>query len=164
MTITRENPRKTLNVKKILEVWDWLNFSQGRDGQPLWYQATWVTELEIDNRVSKAFLDHSGNGYRDLVAQGETEGYCGTGCCVAGFVALPATHFNRNGGTSLLTQFEIDGEKYRLKCQDWQEAGQLILGISYNEASQLFYGDNTKEDIKRIFNDILAAHGEEIRL
>lgn len=89
------------------------------------------------------------------------EARCQTACCIAGgAVALAGARFlydkkelNEDGMVDV-TECRYEGRTYEI-----DELASQLLGLSFREAEDLFDGDNTLEDVKRISNRILEDHG-----
>jgi len=149
-----------LNVKKIVEIWDWIEFKAGTEGLPAWMQTTWVTDAVEEHW---AWMDHKLGGQ----AAAYEEEYCGTGCCVAGFATLDVTDTKTREMIPGKKVYNVEGESMTITRSmrgNFQDYAAFVLGLTLWEAGRLFDGDNTKDDIRRILNKILENRGEAIRL
>jgi len=138
-----------------------VDFKAGHDGEPSWFQASWAFNLK------EAVNDGAIRPENPLYQEVQEENHCGTAYCVAGYAAHKAGFALAPAETSsnqplVKVEFEYNGLRY--SNQSWEQAGQIALGLTYHEAKVLFNGDNSKNDIQRIMNQILASRGEEIRV
>lgn len=148
-------PLPQLNLKLLMEVWDWISFKAGHDGEPAWNQEDWVTDhFEYDS-----WMNEIKNGY----AAADVD-YCGTAYCAAGY-ALRDQMNSDNDLNSVIVN--IWGQELHLADnvnRRWEEAGAHVLGLTSTESGALFSGGNTKGKVRRIMNNILRSRGEEIVL
>lgn len=112
-------------------------------GWGVWMQNHWITRMII-----------RGNG-RSRNAKGQfvaniPEGFCKTGCCIAGQVALQS-------GWNYISDSECmerDGN-----VQEVSRIGREELGLTRIEAEALFAGSNEIDDIKEITNTLYQRRG-----
>lgn len=154
----------TLNTKLVVEIWDWLEFPKEDD--PRWYQGSWMDQWQ-------SYLPAADENSE---CTNMAEGYCGTSSCLAGRALMEETERDVTGDLRPMKEFTTpDGEvvpradSNAYWCGDpaypsWSVRGAKKLGITDDEAEALFFGGNTKEDIRRILNKILENRGEPIRL
>lgn len=147
-----------LNVKKLVQCWEWVDYKSGLDGEPVWYQGLWHTNFDSSNERVKEI-----NGLR------MEENHCGTAFCVAGYAVQDqmVTTTTQTGYTfhslpPVITNAQ--GEEISSNAVGYEGAGRHVLGLTYTESTALFAGNNSKEDIREIMNSILASRGEEIRV
>jgi hypothetical protein len=153
-----------LNEKLIMEIWDWISFKAGTDGFPAYNQGTWHTTEMLMDEVLEVTLAREPE-YQHGVASYQ-EGYCGTACCVAGYALLE----NTNPKTGQLLEgtkvTNVEGEDVIINydTRDWWALGAHKLGLTDEEATSIFSGDNKIEDVRAKFNKVLAARGSALRL
>ena len=77
---------------------------------------------------------------------------CGTACCFAGWAIM---EYNKEiTGYDSFSVEVPDDERY-------DTYADKIMGLSWQEGEDLFDGNNTKEDIARICDEILEAHKDD---
>lgn len=80
---------------------------------------------------------------------------CGTACCIAGWVALhegAQPILDSDGDPDSLMVTDSDGHR-----QDIPVLARKALGLTYEQAGFLFWGDNTLEDLKRMRDNLAAG-------
>lgn len=83
---------------------------------------------------------------------------CGTAYCVAGYVAITAMPGAREVASTYGDYDLYVGDK-RWR---WDEAAQGLLGITGDEADDLFAAGNTITDVRRVAEEIAARAGERL--
>ncbi len=151
----------SINVKAVMDAWDWVSYKAGQDGEPHWYQDAWA----------QRWKEHqAGAIVPGLTSVGAAERYsfCGTTYCLAGYLAREHVAHQGDGEGELIMGSRVTNHEGDILTVNaavgWTQIGAFILGITLPEANLLFTGSNTKEDIRRIFNDLLETYGEEVRL
>lgn len=163
-----------MDLKKVQEVWDWIEFKAGVDGEPAWNQEHWATVITTDEEAQNSLRSAA----RDEVVRVHgvnlfEEEYCGTACCVAGYVLKDKTDFTYVKESGFPSPILLVGEKvFNVEDEymiiederDWEYYAAFALGITLEEANKLFGGCNTAEEIKALFNEFLEKRGEAMRL
>lgn len=82
---------------------------------------------------------------------------CGTSYCIAGYaVTLAYGPVEVSEGDGIL---RLPGEQRWL---DWESFGAKTLGLTYDEAGNLFDGNNSIADVRRAAEEIAARAGERL--
>jgi hypothetical protein len=120
-----------------------------------WNQEIWVT-TQIGYKFSRKFFPNS-NRMGALKAQ-EQANSCGTAFCVAGHAAMLSGDPLASGlidGFRIYTSQTESGDSV-------QTRGLHELGLTLNEAGELFNGSNTWGRIISLFRSLAALEGEEL--
>jgi hypothetical protein len=81
----------------------------------------------------------------------QTHWHCGTSHCFAGFVHLLQKELPVDTSDDLMIKIFYTSEgRFRNTAKDW-------LGLTEEEADNLFYSFNTIEDLERIVAEIIAS-------
>lgn len=149
-----------LNVKKLIQCWDWVDYKSGLGGEPAWNQMEWVTEVNTEEALEEGL-------------RFDEENFCGSAFCVAGYALrdqltdtknLPGIVINAEGDEYKLVPSAANNIAPFQGNDTWERAGAHVLGLTWSEASQLFSPENEKEKIRDIMNATLKSRGEEIVL
>jgi hypothetical protein len=162
----------TLNVALLEECLKWAEFSAGTEGNPAWYQASWVSNILGGDQRDSTFEF----GRRIGAAQFE-ENYCGTAYCMAGYalqqtgnlVTVQMPHLIDGVANTQEPKNEIVNERGECLSMagrrlDWNSAGGHVLGLSYREAHAFFDGDNTLEKLKAFAAAFAERRGVPIHI
>ncbi len=164
------------NIERLRSAIDWAEREAAKETSRtdassggLWDQQAWMRGLP-SKRVRKIKSVRYGGMYGDTIdseLQGELRQVkCGTSYCVAGHVCAD------EGDAFLAYDWEVDGDgrvhadlvvpRGSDEAMDVQSRARELLGITWQEAHELFAGYNTITDVRRIAEKIAAAHGEEL--
>lgn len=126
----------TPNVPYLRKIVEWVETEAKRTEDREWYQATWMSP------GNEAQVDFSGQIH-----------FCDTACCVAGKVALlegwrPQTYNGDN--SSGFTGNVIKGDE----TMHTSAVAQNALGLTQDQADDLFEATNDAEDIRAIAEKI----------
>lgn len=122
----------TVNIPLLRKAVEWVEAEEARPYREReWNQATWYLE-------------------RSDTAQ--AEGWCGTACCVAGWVGLnsPDVAMERDEEGELTNRVTYHGG-HSVHVADY---ARMQLGLTDAEADELFAGANAAADIRRIAEEI----------
>lgn len=126
----------TLNVDLLRSTLEWAYdqwHRQQRGEISEWEQGDWV--IETAHRIPS----HEEPVLRALIDEGVL---CGTSCCVAGKIALDLGYRAVSRGSSMM---QLQGTKTHARTAS--DIASEALGISEEEADDLFGGDNTIYDL-----------------
>lgn len=174
-----------LNLELITECLRWVEHNTEETESPLWFQGTWNTTINKDNRDVQYQFQGTAR-----------ENYCGTAFCVAGY-AVHASGFSMNMSSlakaGLLDKFDYplayedpetaiyrftemtdpgmvghDGELVAPNATrwgeiDWETAGQRLLGLTPTETARLFAGNNGASYIRALILAIVKSRGLELK-
>lgn len=82
---------------------------------------------------------------------------CGTACCIAGHIVLDS------GGKLDLPGYMVGQDSpFTDDGHSISRLAQTLVGITDKESNSLFDGDNDRDDIQRICEDIAERAGEKL--
>lgn len=131
----------TINVKVLEEAVEWVEAQSLLDFEKrVWDQDDWYIDLKGYRR------DHS-EEYEFY--DGWTKPACNTAMCIAGYVAH---QYAKPLGWRMGIDTHMNRGDDRSRISDW---AQDYLGLTEDQAENLFDGGNKAEDIRRIANELM---------
>jgi hypothetical protein len=116
----------TPNIPLLRKCVEWAEAEAAKPTGGMWNQEVWASETE-----------------------------CGTAFCIAGYacaIGVPGAKIAKQPWLSdIFVELHIDGE-----WASWSDTGQEILGLTDDEADDLFDSDNTVADVRRIAERIAS--------
>ena len=157
-----------INVKEVVRIGEWLDIKAAHDPEvPVWFQGGWMHEVNVrDPLVNRQYGLETAEKVVD-------KNFCGTACCVAGYVAWEYVVPNgRHALSNSVRKPFVTPDGTRIDpCaneeRDYRHvafAAQAILGITDSEANVLFTGSNSADEIKFYLNAFLEVRGESVRI
>jgi hypothetical protein len=169
-----EDAEPTPNMPLLRKTFDWVTEQNERAEAGLpseWDQGTWVRTgngdfhdalnirhelLDTSGGVLTARTDKIPEVKKTLAAMAQN---CGTACCVAGYVTLLDHPFEDAFiGTAISGLPGAEGTA----LVDPEDYAREALGLTEDEANELFSGGNEYGDIKRVMTQIAERAGERL--
>lgn len=133
-----------LNLPLLRECVEWAEMEAKQGPWSHWYQGCWALPFE-------EVMSHRG------VTLGEGQTACGTAYCIAGY-AVYSQGLVAGRGT-VLNMPMVSEKCPGVECPTFEKVGTHLLGLTWDEASRLFSGMNTIEQVREIAEGICADHG-----